>query len=828
MTLVSKRLQKFTKVVCVTDRYVILTVGDILLVNVYFPCVGTINRLLVYEEIIDKLTLWVQKYSCHNVIIGGDLNTDLDKVNPATEVICNFIAENNYSRCDRLFHGNYLPTYHNESLNHESYIDYFVVSKADAVLSYSVLDLNINLSDHRPICIVYSVTFDRIASCNDVDDDVQYSSSVDCVPQLRWDKADLQLYFDLTGYYLQPIYSELLELEYSCSITTDIIDCLYNRIVDILTYSAAMAVPKCKKNFFKFWWDSDLDEMKQKSIASCKLWKEAGKPRSGPIFTIYRRDKALYKNTIRRCQKEEREYYTNDLHEAILTKHGDAFWKCWKSKFESKQGRVNLVDGLTDERLIAKQFADHFSNVCTNRSSLRAAEQRATYERKRSDYRGNVDDNRYRFDVELVENVVIKMKRGKAAGLDKITAEHLRFSHYLLYCILCKLFNLMLVCSHVPGCFGMSYTVPIIKSNVRANSKTITVDDFRGISISPIISKVFEHCVLERYCDYLNTSDNQFGFKKGMSCGHATYALRSAIDYYVYYGSTVNVCSVDLSKAFDKMNHHALFLKLMERKIPCNLLCVLEKWFAVSISCVKWGSSYSNFFRLLCGVRQGGVLSPFLFAIFIDSIVDKVKATGVGCYLNSVCVSILLYADDIILTAPSVRTLQHLLDVCQQELDYLDMSINAKKSFCIRIGPRFNVDCCCVVTRDNHELAWCSSIRYLGIYITSATTFRSSVSHNKQATYRAFNAIFGKVGRAASAEVMVQLFNSKCLPILYYGTDVCPLTTKQINSLQFVINSCFSKMFMIKCDDDIRYCQNAFGCLPVADIVKRRTCKFKI
>ena len=83
--------------------------------------------------------------------------------------------------------------------------------------------------------------------------------------------------------------------------------------------------------------------------------------------------------------------------------------------------------------------------------------------------------------------------------------------------------------------------------------------------------------------------------------------------------------------------------------------------------------------RLLCGVRQGGVLSPFLFAIFIDSIVDKVKATGVGCYLNSVCVSILLYADDIILTAPSVRTLQHLLDVCQQELDYLDMSINAKK-----------------------------------------------------------------------------------------------------------------------------------------------------
>jgi len=73
---------------------------------------------------------------------------------------------------------------------------------------------------------------------------------------------------------------------------------------------------------------------------------------------------------------------------------------------------------------------------------------------------------------------------------------------------------------------------------------------------------------------------------------------------------------------------------------------------------------------------------------------------------------------------------------------------------------------------------------------------------------------------------MVQLFNSKCLSILYYGTDVCPLTIKHISSLQFVINRCFSKMLMIKCDDDMRYCQNVFGCLPVADIVRRRTCKF--
>ena len=79
------------------------------------------------------------------------------------------------------------------------------------------------------------------------------------------------------------------------------------------------------------------------------------------------------------------------------------------------------------------------------------------------------------------------------------------------------------------------------------------------------------------------------------------------------------------------------------------------------------------------------------------------------------------------------------LEVCEQELHSLDMFINAKKSYCIRIGPRFNIDCHPLVTRDNHELKWCGSIRYLGVYITSATVFRCSVSHNKQATNRAFN-----------------------------------------------------------------------------------------
>ena len=80
----------------------------------------------------------------------------------------------------------------------------------------------------------------------------------------------------------------------------------------------------------------------------------------------------------------------------------------------------------------------------------------------------------------------------------------------------------------------------------------------------------------------------------------------------------MNVCLLDLSKAFDKMDHYALYLKLMDRSIPVQILNVLQNWFSLCMLCVKWGSVMSHFYELKAGVRQGGVLSPIFFGIYID------------------------------------------------------------------------------------------------------------------------------------------------------------------------------------------------------------------
>ena len=122
----------------------------------------------------------------------------------------------------------------------------------------------------------------------------------------------------------------------------------------------------------------------------------------------------------------------------------------------------------------------------------------------------------------------------------------------------------------------------------------MTCNDFRGIAISPVIAKVFEHCFLSKFNSLFVTGENQFGFKKGFSCSHAIYTVREFIDHHVISGCTVNLCTIDLTKAFNKVNHDTLFIKLIIRHIPVQLLEVLENLFQCCNSCAKWNGVICN------------------------------------------------------------------------------------------------------------------------------------------------------------------------------------------------------------------------------------------
>jgi len=141
---------------------------------------------------------------------------------------------------------------------------------------------------------------------------------------------------------------------------------------------------------------------------------------------------------------------------------------------------------------------------------------------------------------------------------------------------------------------------------------------YSKLAISPILSKVFEYCLLDK-CIYFWTD-----------CWHTIwlqnrprlqsrniYIVRTIVEFIVRKGSIVNLCAIDLSKAFDKVNLHALFIKLMKRNVPVQVLGLLENMLFDCHSCVKWENVYSDFFTVMFGVRQGSVLAPFLFAVFL-------------------------------------------------------------------------------------------------------------------------------------------------------------------------------------------------------------------
>ena len=148
-----------------------------------------------------------------------------------------------------------------------------------------------------------------------------------------------------------------------------------------------------------------------------------------------------------------------------------------------------------------------------------------------------------------------QFEEGKVPGLDGLTSEHIKFADPLVSYYLSILFRLMIKRELVPAGFGMGVTIPLIKN---AEGNKLDSDNYRGITLSPVISKIFELVLMQLLQGSLYTDWLQFGFKANSSCRHAVHVLRSTVDYHCFRGETLTLCALDISKAFDRTNNSAL------------------------------------------------------------------------------------------------------------------------------------------------------------------------------------------------------------------------------------------------------------------------------
>ena len=154
--------------------------------------------------------------------------------------------------------------------------------------------------------------------------------------------------------------------------------------------------------------------------------------------------------------------------------------------------------------------------------------------------------------------------------------------------------------------------------------------------------------------------------------------LKEIIDAYRVLNGSVFICFLDASKAFDRINHSILFGKLSNRGIPQYVIRILSYWYENQQMCVRWGGTYSTFFSVTNGVRQGSILSPYLFNIYVDDLSVALNACRVGCCVGKILINHLMYADDLVILAPSVSGLSKLLSI------YAKYSVNVMILFSIR------------------------------------------------------------------------------------------------------------------------------------------------
>ena len=196
--------------------------------------------------------------------------------------------------------------------------------------------------------------------------------------------------------------------------------------------------------------------------------------------------------------------------------------------------------------------------------------------------------------------------------------------------------------------------------------------NYRPISLSSTLSKVLERLLLSVYDEFLNFS---------LYCIYI-------ITNYLHRGSSVLGCFLDASKAFDLADHDILFNTLLERGLPLSIVRFLISWCSMQQLRVRWNFSLSNPFKVSNGVRQGSVLSPILFLVYLDSLLVDLSKSGVGCYWGSFFAGAFGYADDVVLLAPCAAAQRIMLSICSRFALSHKLEFNASKTKLICFSSR--------------------------------------------------------------------------------------------------------------------------------------------
>lgn len=795
----------------------------LLLITVYFPCnYSSKDYVSVLLECLGFIEQCIDSCKCDGVMLLGDLNFDCVPVSCRSgfQHFKAFANDKKLVCCGELGFDKNPYTYFQESSGNHSVIDHVFVdtSLAKRIGGYGIFDACINLSDHWPV--VCTLTFDGYL-CGSVKHCDNKSNKSRQAGTFRWDKGNISGYYSMSYELLQCVNIPESSMNakcdtFKCTHWNDIIS-YYCAIVDALKIAAESNIPFVYGNFYKHYWSQELDDLKRASIDAHQLWLSNGKPNCGLIKDMQRDAKYKYKLALRHAQRSEEFLVDDELSQLFLRKDVNKFWHKWQNKF-SRSASVNSINGMSNDSDIASLFKDVFNDVYFD--SYRDSPMYVNCLSRLQSLITADDCDCDVFDITDVENSLSRLKNGKASGLDGLTKEHISYAHPAIICHLKILFNLIYMHGFVPDDFGKGVTVPVPKDK---SGDLASVSNYRPITISPVISKVFEYCLLNKFADSLQFSELQFGFRHNSSCSHAIFLLKEVVDYFVSHGSNVFMASLDARKAFDRVNHVKLFGVLLDKGVPARLVRIICDWYGKTVYMVKWHNRLSEVCAVKSGIRQGGILSPVLFNMYYDVIVQELSLHGYGCHMGGIFVGCIAYADDLILLSASLWDLQNMLNVCYEMGSCLDIVFNSAKSFLFKIGKACN-ETLCKLKLHNDNIKWVDRLRYLGVHLCAGRTLKFDISVVLRKAYGAANSIFAKT-KYVSDTVTLNLIESYVFPVLLYGVEAIVLTPKQLNEMSVCLNNIYRRIFGMNRWESVKLIQFFCGRLDFRNLYNyRRLC----
>ena len=423
--------------------------------------------------------------------------------------------------------------------------------------------------------------------------------------------------------------------------------------------------------------------LKTKSLADCCAYKRQ-------------------RNYCSHLYRKTRQQYFKNLN--IADAHDSkAFWRIANTFISDKgntKSKISLIDNgdiVSDEATIAevlnKYFRDAVLSIDLNMPThnvLNASSSSLTQTLKGFEahpsiakIKENVKPGICIFPSVSIDDIdfhIRNMDGKKACSLDSIPPRALKESIHISCKYLSNIINNCITSNVFPDELKRADITPIHKKDETTNKQ-----NYRPISILPAVSKIFEKLLFKYISDYIQTYLSPYlcGFRCGFNAQHALLAMidkwKSELDKRGYAGAVL----MDLSKAFDTVNHDLLLAKMHAYGFDTTALALLKSYLTERLQRVKVNASYSSWTQLLLGVPQGSVLGPLLFNIYINDLFLFIT----GCHVCN-------YADDTTLHA-SGPSLEEVLETLEQQsslvLEWFRsnyMKLNEDKCYMIVSGTK--------------------------------------------------------------------------------------------------------------------------------------------